>query len=344
MADWCNKKVIGLSPMDGVTDASFRTIIDKYGSPDVLFTEFLSVEAIVNGSINSLLPFVREKSETPTIAQVYGLDLPSYILATLLVLELGFDGIDINMGCPAKSIAYHGAGAGLIQNPSHAKQIIKTVQTTFLDWKNGLRLKSGQLKPAKFEWIKQNRIKRSKIDNFPVSIKTRIGYDTSTVQSWISHLLECEPYAITIHGRTLKQMYKDKSDWNEIHKAVVLAKNSNTKIIGNGDIKSAGQANNKIKKYDLDGVLIGRASMGNPWIFKSIVPTPYTRLTVALEHARQFEKLTPSGNFQSLRKHFAWYSKGFDYAASVRNKLMHVNTYSEVKTILDPYFLLLKEK
>jgi len=344
MADWCNKKVIGLSPMDGVTDASFRAIIDKYGSPDVLFTEFLSVEAIVNGSINALLPFVCEKSKTPTIAQVYGLDLPSYVLATLLVLELGFDGIDINMGCPAKSIAHRGAGAGLIQNPSHAKQIIKTVQTTVLDWKNGLRLKPDQLKPTKFEWIKRNRIKRSEIGNFPVSVKTRIGYDTSTIESWMSQLLECEPYAITIHGRTLKQMYKDKSDWNEIYKAVVLAKNSKTKILGNGDIKSVKEASVKIKKYELDGVLIGRASMGNPWIFKSIVPTAYMRLTVALEHARLFEKLTPSGNFQSLRKHFAWYSKGFDHAASVRDKLMHVNSYNEVKTILDPYLLLLKEE
>ena len=155
-------------------------------------------------------------------------------------------------------------------------------------------------------------------------------------ENWIKEILESEPVAISIHGRTLKQMYTGKADWEEIAKAAKIVKKTETLILGNGDVKNIIEAKEKAKKYNLDGVLIGRASFGNPWVFKDHIPTQKEKISVAIEHCETFIKLIPNGHFPSLRKHLAWYTKGIPGSNELRNKLMSVNNIEEVREILLP--------
>ncbi|HRN71050.1 MAG TPA: tRNA-dihydrouridine synthase, partial [Candidatus Woesebacteria bacterium] len=168
----------------------------------------------------------------------------------------------------------------------------------------------------------------------PVSIKTRIGYDEIVTEDWISNLLEAEPANISIHGRTLIQMYTGLANWKEIGKAAKIIKKTNTSVLGNGDVKSIQEAKEKAKQYNLDGVLIGRASFGNPWLFKEYEPTNEERIKVAIEHCKTFAEMTPELHFLSLRKHLAWYTKGIPGSNELRTKLMTVQNVEDVKKIL----------
>lgn len=334
------KPIIGLAPMDGVTDAAFRYIVDKYGKPDVLFTEFTSVEGISYGASQLLNAFIYHQTETPTVAQIFGSDPEAFYKVSLVIAEMGFDGIDINMGCPDHHIAKKGGGAGLILKPQLAQEIIKATKRGVEDWANGRSMLDVGLKPAIIDWVNEFK-KRSQFtvhrSQIPVSIKTRVGYEEIVTEQWISNLLEVEPVAITIHGRTLKQLYSGLSNWDEIAKAAKLVKKTETIILGNGDVKSLDEAKEKIKTYGVDGVLVGRASFGNPWIFKNEVVDLPKKLHVALEHAKAFQELTPNLHFLSLRKHLAWYCKGFEGASEVRVKLLQVNNAQDIKNILQPF-------
>ena len=341
---WNNLKrpIIGLSPMDGVTDAAFRYICDKYGKPAVLFTEFTSVEAIARGAVKILGAFIYHKTSTPTVAQVYGSTPKSFYDTTFVVCEMGFDGIDINMGCPDSNISKRGSGAALIRTPKLAQEIINTVKQAVKDYFEGKNIEDTDLPESIIDWVK--KFKRDprirEVDNkrkhLPVSVKTRIGYDLVVTENWIKNILEAEPVSISIHGRTLKQMYTGKADWEEIGKAAKIVKKTETLILGNGDVKTVEEAKEKAKEYGLDGVLIGRATFGNPWIFQNHIPTNRERISIAIEHCETFVKLTPNGHFPSLRKHLAWYTKGIPGSNELRNKLMRVNNIEEVRNILLP--------
>src|SRR3989344_1395742 len=364
---WNNLKrpIIGLSPMDGVTDAAFRYISDKYGKPAVLFTEFTSVEGITRGAVKILDAFIYHKTSTPTVAQVYGSTPQSFYDATFVVCEMGFDGIDINMGCPDHNISKRGSGAALIRTPQIARKIIKAVKKATKDYFEGKKIedtdlpeeiifsvkkfkdsrhaelvsasKNGSRNPLRSEasiFGMTNNLNDNKRKHLPVSIKTRIGYDLVVTENWIKDILETEPVAISIHGRTLQQMYTGKADWEEIGKAAEIVKKTKTLIFGNGDVKSIEEAKTKAQKYGLDGVLIGRATFGNPWIFQNHIPTNRERIDVALEHCEVFTKLIPNGHFPSLRKHLAWYTKGIPGSNELRNKLMRVYNIQEVGKIL----------
>jgi nifR3 family TIM-barrel protein len=240
------KPIIGLAPMDGVTDAAMRFIVKKYGNPDVMFTEFTNVEGIRHAvKTNKWSPehrlarnFKYDESQRPIVAQIFGKDPESFRVAAKLMVELGFDGVDINMGCPAKNVSEHGSGAALIGQPELAGEIIKAT----------LEGVGGKI---------------------PVSVKTRTGVTEPVTLKWIEHLLQFDLAAITLHGRTLKQMYQGLADWEEIGKAAKLIKESKKEIIflGNGDIQSCQQAAVSCQQYGVDGVLMGRAAMGTPWIF-----------------------------------------------------------------------------
>ncbi len=329
--DDLKKPIVGLSPMDGVTDAAFRYIADTYGHPDILFTEFTSVEGIVHGAEKLLEAFIFHKTKTPTVAQIFGADPESFYKVAFLLAEMGFDGIDINMGCPDKNVAKHGGGAGLILRPQVAQEIVKKTRQGVEDWAGGKKIEEvglpaniiGQIKPI-------GPIKQI----LPISLKTRIGYDHIVTESWIKNLLEVEPVNISVHGRTLKQMYSGLADWEEIGKAAILAKKTKTTLLGNGDIKSLNDAKEKIRTYNLDGVLIGRAAFGNPWIFTGQEAGPEKKLEVALEHARAFVKFAKYSPFISLRKHLAWYCRGFDNASEIRNQLVRVNSIDEIEKII----------
>jgi len=299
--------IIGLAPMDGITDAAFRYIVAKHGQPSVIYTEFVSVNGLLRAYEKLKQDLIFNKIERPIIAQLFGAKPENFYKAAKIAAGLGFDGIDINMGCPDKSVVHkQGAGAALINQPKLAQEII-------LKTKQAVKL-------------------------MPVSVKTRIGIDKPITQEWIKHLLAAKPSAIAIHGRTLTQIYTGQVDWGEIAKAVKLAKNTGVKILGNGDIKSYQQAKEKIEKYKVDGVLIGRAALGNPWIFQNkIQPTIQLKLDIMLEQTKLFTKILPNKPFYNLRKHFAWYCKGFPQAKILREQLMKTNSLQDLKTALKSF-------
>lgn len=325
--------IIGLAPMDGVTDAAFRYITDMHGHPSLLFTEFTSVEGLERGVTNLLSAFIYHRTSTSTVAQIFGTTPQAFYHSVLIAAELGFAGIDINMGCPDKNVAKRGGGAGLILNPSLAKTIIASAKHASIDWANGVTLEESQVHPAIIEWVwkynKKNKIAPTRCI-IPVSVKTRIGYDKIVTTEWIQHLLEAEPANITLHGRTLKQLYSGSADWEEIARAAELTRKTNTTLLGNGDVVDRKDAVKKIDTYRVDGVLIGRASFGNPWVFTSSNVTNAEKLSTAIEHALAFKRFTPDLSALSLRKHMSWYCKGFDNAHSLRMQLMTKTSVDEM--------------
>ncbi|MEI6326725.1 MAG: tRNA-dihydrouridine synthase [Candidatus Roizmanbacteria bacterium] len=328
------KPIIGLAPMDGVTDAAFRQIVDIHGHPSVLFTEFVPVEAIKASAPRVLDAFVKHDTDTPTIAQVYGTDLDAYYQTTFIVCDLGFDGVDINMGCPAKSVTSRGAGAGLIRQPAHATQIIRTVKQAIGDWSQGKTYEQPKPIKEKMDAIRTSRpiVRR----HIPVSIKTRIGYDVPVTKEWVSTLAAEGIDSLTIHGRTFKQLYSGKAVWEEIALAAETARSISpqTTVLGNGDLMSLDQARDYVQKYHLDGALIGRASWGNPWVFTNSIPTPQQKLMTALEHAHLLRSLLPEAHILSLRKHMAWYCTGFPQAATVRSRLLTIKSIEDIESII----------
>lgn len=307
-----NKYIIGLAPMDGITDAPFRYITDVIGKPDILYTEFTSVKGLILGKPAIQRMLLRHETKTRTIAQFFGTEPEYFYQAAIVALEKGFDGVDINMGCPDKSVFHKGAGAGLILQPKLAKEIVFSVK------------KAVAYGKEKFKIEKQ----------ITVSIKTRTGYREPQTKDWIGNLLETEPDVICIHGRTFSQKYSGQADWSQIGIASELAKNSKTKIFGNGDVKNRKQALMRIKEYNLAGVLIGRGALGNPWVFKDIIPTTEERFKVLLGHCRKFAEFFPSADLSIMRKHIAWYVKDFPHAAEVRNELMQIKSIEDVTRIL----------
>ena len=343
------KPIIGLAPMDGVTDPAFRYIVDKYGKPSILMTEFTNVEGINRGAHQLLRTFIHHDTPTPTIAQVFGADPDSFYKVAFIVTEMGFDGIDINMGCPDKNIAKHGGGAGLILQPKLAQTIVKSVKQGIKDWSEGRTIEEVGLPEHIVEWVKNyNSSQKSKVESqklneqrkkIPVSVKTRIGFEKSITEEWMKNLLEVEPANISLHGRTFRQLYTGEANWDEIEKASKLIHSSGlgTTILGNGDVLSIEDAKNKSQTYGTDGVLIGRASFGNPWIFQGETVDTTTRFKIAIEHCHVFEKLTPTLHFLSLRKHLGWYCKGFNDATTFRYDLMQVKNATEAEGILSRF-------
>ncbi|MFH0820948.1 MAG: tRNA-dihydrouridine synthase [Candidatus Peregrinibacteria bacterium] len=328
------KPIIGLSPMDGVTDAAYRYMVAKTGKPDVIITEFVNVEGLARGAVSMLNHLLYDEIERPVVAQIYGVEVESFYKVALMVCELGFDGIDINMGCPANKVARRGSGAGLIRTPEVAKEIIRIVQKATQDWANGITLEEAGIRPKAIQAIR-TQCHDSERRLLPVSVKTRIGYDAIVTEEWIKHLLEAEPANISLHGRTFKQMYLGEANWEEIGKAARLCKDIGTTLLGNGDIKSIENAHEKIKTYGLDGVLVGRATLGNPWFFRGIPPTPSQAAKGAIEHSEIYEQKLPERGFFNMRKHLGWYIKGFDGAKELRVRLMQSNSSTDVRQILD---------
>ena len=354
------KPIIGLSPMDGVTDASFRFITAKHGGPDVTFTEFVNVEAAFHAPQTLIRDLTYSEIERPVVAQIYGHTPELFYKVAHIVCALAFDGLDINMGCPAKKVAAKGSGAALIRTPELARAIIQNVQRGIQDWYDGQTLADLGMDSefdARIEFA--NRLRgtetASKRCPIPVSVKTRIGYDSVVVDEWMQTLLAENLAAVTVHGRTLKQGYKGNACWDAIGRAVEIAKNSTTLILGNGDVKDAGTACRRVGETGVDGVLLGRAAQGNPWIFRAkdqmkralcsatsvAIDSPSVRLEerfcVLLEHSRHFEKHSMVRSFVGMRKHLAWYCYGSPGAAELRAQMVRVSRIEEVIQCLGAY-------
>ena len=356
--------IIGLAPMDGVTDAPCRTIHGLYGRPDIVLTEFTNVEGLWRGSDRIFRDFLYTSAERPVVAQIFGCKPDYFYKAAHVVCELGFDGVDINMGCPAAAVANKGGGAALIRVPETAKAIIRATQEGVRDWANGHTLEDLEMEPARIQRIRQMNEDRVRIWGdtarierrlLPVSVKTRLGYDSVIITDWVQELLELEPANISIHGRTLAQHYKGEADWDAIAAAAEIVRKTDTLILGNGDIHSMYQAAQRIRTSGVNGVLIGRASYGNPWLFQKretlkqllnadinptpedlpdVLPTREERLYMALEHARVHAKLKGEEHFVELRKHMGWYLGHFPGAKRVRNELVRINSLADVEHII----------
>jgi tRNA-dihydrouridine synthase len=337
-----NNHLIGLSPMDGITDAVFRYIQTTVSQPDILFTEFVSAEGIAHGAVKLFDQLLYSSVERPIIAQLFGKDPQSFYFSTIILCHLGFDGVDINMGCPAKTVTQHGSGAALIGNYSLVREIISSVKKAVSDFEsqkitiNDLKLKKKTLeiidRNLKYSTYKQINKK------FSVSVKTRLGIENSIVDTWIPFLLEQDLDFITLHGRTLRQGYSGVADWEEIKKAANFCKKYRTKIFGNGDIQNRSQGIEYCHKYSVNGALIGRSALGNPWVFGDIIATPQERYDTLIRHTKKFLEVFPERRFEPLRKYFLAYTKGLPNAKILRSKLITVTNIDQLLS-LEEHFL-----
>jgi nifR3 family TIM-barrel protein len=298
-----------LAPMADVTDAAFRRVIAKYGKPSVTWTEFVSADGLVlapeEGRKKLLKDLEYSEAERPIVAQFFTSNPENMKKVAVLAEELGFDGIDINMGCPDKSIEKQGAGAALIKNPQLARELIKAA-------------KAGA-------------------PNLPVSVKTRVGYNKDELDTWLPEILKEEPAVVTIHARTRKEMSKVPARWELVKRAVELRDMAGveTLIFGNGDVVDLSDAEVKVKEAGCDGAMLGRAIFGNPWLFAKRVPTLQEKLEVMVEHTYLFEKLLGGyKNFAVMKKHYKAYVSGFDGSAELRGKLMATENAKQVEEIV----------
>ena len=305
------RPIMVLAPMADVTDASFRRIIAERGRPDVTWTEFVSADGLVRateeGKKKLLLDLKYSEIERPIVAQLFTSNLEHMEASARLVAELGFDGLDINMGCPDKGVEKQGAGAALMKNPALARELIK-------------RAKIGA-------------------PNLPVSVKTRIGYNKVELETWLREILAEEPAVVTLHARTRKEMSKVPARWEFVKRAVEIRDelNSNTLIFGNGDVKSLAEARQRVEETGCDGVMLGRAIFGNPWLFdEGKIPSKEERMQALIEHIKLFDELLGGvKSYAIMKKHFKAYMTGFEGSAELRQALMDSNSAGESIEILE---------
>ncbi len=339
------KPFFAVAPMADVTDAAFRRLITKYGKPDVMWTEFVSANGLMSAGREVLQRDLEySEMERPIVAQLFSSDPVMMEGAAQLAAELGFDGVDINMGCPDKTIEKQGAGAAMIKDPERALEIIRAA-------KQGIK-NAGK--------------------DIPVSVKTRVGYNDVQIDTWIPLLLSEGIAALTVHARTRKELSLVPADWSRIKQVVKLRDKlaPETVIIGNGDVTSLADGRAKAQMSGCDGVMVGRALFGNPWFFdvtrevvaalpqksifrnvpilkhffdtKRTAPTSATnpitteeRLLVLVEHTKLFEELLGDiKSFAIMKKHFKAYCTGFTGAKELRIKLMETKNSGEVEEIV----------
>lgn len=301
------KPFFALAPMDGVTDVIFRHVVCKAAAPDVLFTEFTNAAAFFSEygrkSTASRLEFTPD--EQPIVAQIWGTNPEHYAFMSKELAKRGFAGIDINMGCPVKDVVKTGSGSALIQKPELAAELIAAAKTSGL----------------------------------PVSVKTRIGFKNVNTEEWISFLLKQDLAALTVHGRTQKQMSEVPADWNEIAKAVELRNKiaPQTVIIGNGDIAGRSDGVALAEQSGVDGLMIGRGVFTNPFCFEA-EPRTHSReelLGLLNYHLSLLESSPQPVPFAPLKRFFKIYIRDFDGASELRAKLMEARSIAEVRTLID---------
>ncbi|MCS7092534.1 MAG: tRNA-dihydrouridine synthase [Patescibacteria group bacterium] len=303
-----------LAPMDDVTDYAFRELVANYlPRPDVFFTEFTNAEGLVSAGKKSVLKkFLYSDSHRPIVAQIWGINPDNLKKAAKMVFDLGFDGVDINMGCPDKKVVKKGAGAGCILDFEKTARMIAAV--------------------------------RSGAKKIPVSVKTRLGFNKIQTNEWISFLLKQGLDALTIHGRTAIQMSEGSANWDEIGKAVEIKNkvSPSTIIVGNGDILSYSQVLTMYDKHHVDGVMIGRGIFHDPWVFEKqiekIQRDKKEYFDLLKKHIDIFDKTWgKTKNFSTLKKFCKMYIKGFDGASSLREKLMNAKDSKEMLLILQSF-------
>ena len=356
-----------VAPMADVTDAAFRQVIAKYsrhgeqgGGPDVMWTEFVSANGLMSKGREVLQrDLAYAELERPIIAQLFSSDPEKMEQAAQFVAGLGFDGIDINMGCPDRTIEKQGAGACMITTPDAALAVIAAAKRGIA---NSLTVQNG--------------------GSVGLSVKTRVGYNQVEIDTWIPMLLQSGIDALTVHARTRKELSKVPAQWAHLKKVVALRDTlaPDVLIIGNGDVISRADGIAKAALSGVDGVMVGRALFGNPWFFdakRDIVAalpekrsaavrwlarvfgthgwitaetkrqaaqstiSPITvreRLEVLVEHTELYESLLgDTKSFAVMKKHYKAYCTGFPGAKELRLQLMETQSAAEVSALVSAF-------
>jgi len=313
---WKNntKPYVILAPMAGYTDSSFRQIIKEIATPVICITELISADGIAYGGKKTMEMLKFDEIERPNILQLFGKRVEHFKEAVKVAEDSGFDGVDINMGCPAKKVIGSMHGSALIKTPELAFEIVETC---------------------------------AKNTKLPVSVKTRLGWeDDCTLDDFTKGLESAGAQMITIHGRTTKQAFSGEANWDPIYR---VKENLRVPITGNGDIRSGEDAKAKIK--NLDGVMVGRGTFGNPWLMAEVCsaldignwtsdivsrPRDFKELSeFMIHHAEISIKVHgQKKGMLDIRKHFASYIQGFPGASKIRSQLVQVESIEEVEEIL----------
>lgn len=310
-----DNKLLYLAPLAGISDAPYRLLCQEQGA-DVCVTEMVSAQGYVSAkkhceAYESLLERIPE--EKNVIVQIFGTKPEFFYRAANRLSELNrFDGIDINMGCPARKVTNGGAGSALMDNIALAQRIVEaTIKGTCL----------------------------------PVSVKMRLGFENNNAVDFAKAIEDAGARLICVHGRTRAQQYSGIANWEEIAK---VKESVSVPVIANGDIFSAEQADKALKVTNADGLMIGRGALGNPWIFSQIrdyfndtepkLPSKKMLIDMALRHALLLiERKGENRGIIEMRKHFAWYLKGLRGAALIRTKINCIKTFDEIKSLLEEF-------
>lgn len=308
-----DKPFFVLAPLANVTDAVFRAHIIKYSKPDVIWTEFVAADGLCHpkGREALMRDLKFSEAERPIVAQLFTAHPEKMYEAAKLVTEFGFDGIDINMGCPDKNVMKQGAGASCMKDPELAQKLI-------------IAAREGSIAAGK---------------ELPISVKTRVGFNEDTLEEWLPALLAAKPAVITVHARTKKEMSKVSARWERVRRAVEIAKGSGTLIIGNGDVRDMADAKQKVAETGADGVMFGRAIFGNPWLFDETKQvTVRERLESAVAHTKLFESTWgDTKSFELMKKHYQAYINHFPLAKELRVELMNCHSAGEVEVIIKKF-------
>jgi nifR3 family TIM-barrel protein len=304
------KPIFILAPMDDVTDTVLRQIIARCGKPAVFFTEFTNVEGMFSkGARHVLRRLQYTEAERPLVAQIWGTRPENFFKAAKKLIDMGFDGVDLNMGCPASGVMQKGACSGLINNRPLAKEIIDAT-------------------------------KQGAAGYIPVSVKTRLGFRTIDFD-WIQFVLEQHPAVLTVHARTVSEMSKVPAHWDKLKTVVEMrnAMQSQTLIIGNGDIKSLDDGQQKAAEAGADGAMIGRGIFENPYLFSGTISlsdkTPEEKMELLLDHMHLWQDTWgDSKHFPILRKFFKVYASGFPGAQELRIQLMETQSPEETEHLV----------
>ena len=311
------EKPLFLAPMEDVTDIGFRMLCKRFGAA-MVYTEFVSAEALVRNIKSTINKLSIADSERPVGIQIYGRDVESMVEAAKIVEQVSPDVIDLNFGCPVKKVASKGAGSGMLRNIplmlEITKEVVKAVKT-------------------------------------PVTVKTRLGWDSENlvITTLAEQLQDCGIEALTIHGRTRAQMYTGNADWSLI-KEVKDNPRIHIPIIGNGDITTAEEAKMAFERYGVDAVMVGRATFGRPWVFKEMneliqgIDGTSTALTIddkidILKEQLEInvEKIDEYRGILHTRRHLASSPifKGIPDFKQTRIAMLRANTVDELNSILE---------
>lgn len=312
-----------LAPLEDVTDSAFRLLCRSFGA-DMVVTEFVSSEGLIREAKKSHNKLIFSEQERPIAIQIFGHDPDSMREAALIAAEASPDVIDINFGCPVRKVINKGGGADLLRDVPRMISITKAVVS---------------------------------VSKLPVTAKTRLGWDedSKNIVDIAQRLQDCGIAAITIHGRTRAQLYKGQADWTLIG-AVKNNPAMHIPVIGNGDVNSPEKAKEMFDRYHVDGIMIGRAAIGNPWIFKQIrtfldqgamlqPPDVEERISICKTHLEN--TIAHKGERQAvleMRKHYSQYFRALPHFKDYRMQLLTYRTYDEIVVLFDSILTRINQK